>query len=83
MLRERGGIKEAAERAEGADRLLLTTVHNRSFLNSKAGLVLLKITKLSSYRLGFNSFCKKSVEVFFFPLCKPQHLLNKLYQPVL
>ena len=66
MLRERGGIKEAAERAEGADRLLLTTVHNRSYLNSKVGLVLLKITKLSSYRLGFNSYSNKRIEAFPF-----------------
>ena len=63
---EERGKKEVAERAEGAGRLLLIMGQNRSFLNSKAGLVLLKRTKLSSYRLGFNSFCKKSVEVFFF-----------------
>jgi hypothetical protein len=45
--------KEAAEKVEGAGRLLLTMGQNRSFLNSKAGLVLLKRTKISSYRLGF------------------------------
>ena len=35
MQRERGK-KEAAERAEGAGRLLLTMGQNRSFLNNKA-----------------------------------------------
>lgn len=39
----------------GTGRLLLTMGQNRSFLYSKAGLVLLKRTKLSSFRLGFNS----------------------------
>ena len=47
--------EEAAERAEGAGRLLLTMGQNRSFLNNKAGLVLLKGTKLFSYKYGFNS----------------------------
>jgi hypothetical protein len=40
--------KEAAEREEGESRLLLTMGQNRSFLNSKAGLVLLKRTEFSS-----------------------------------
>ena len=43
--------KEAAERAGAADRRLLTMGQNRSFLNSKTGLVLLKRTMLSSYKL--------------------------------
>jgi hypothetical protein len=60
--------EEAVERAEGAGRLLLTMGQNSSFLKNKAGLVLLKGTKLSSYRLGFNSFSNKSVEAFSFPM---------------
>jgi hypothetical protein len=60
--------KEAAERAEGACRLLLAMGQNRSSLNSKAGLVLLKSTKLSSYRLGFNSFSNEKVEAFSFSM---------------
>jgi hypothetical protein len=40
MLRESGG-KKAAKRAEKANRLLLSMGQNRSFLNNKAGLVLL------------------------------------------
>ena len=52
--------EEFAQRAERAGRLLLTMGQNRSFLNSKAGLVLLQRTK-PSYRLGFNSFINKRV----------------------
>ena len=44
MQRERGK-KKMLQRAEGAGRLLLTMGQNRSFLNNKAGLVLLKETK--------------------------------------
>ena len=44
--------KEAAERAEGAGRLLLTMGQNRSFLNSKAGLVLLKEQSFLLTNLG-------------------------------
>jgi hypothetical protein len=40
---------------------------NRSFLNSKTGLVL-KRTKLSSNRLGFNSSSNKRVEAFSFSM---------------
>ena len=67
MQRERGK-KKMSQRAEGAGRLLLTMGQNSSFLKNKAGLVLLKGTKLSSYRLGFNSFSNKSVEAFSFPM---------------
>ena len=56
------------QRAEGAGRLLLTMGQNRSFLNSKAGLILLKKIKLSSYRLGFNSFSNKRVGAFSFSM---------------
>jgi hypothetical protein len=38
--------EEAAESSEEADRLLLTRGQNRSFPNNKAGLILLKRTKL-------------------------------------
>jgi hypothetical protein len=41
MQRERGN-KKKLQRAERAGRLLLTMGQNRSFLNNKAGLVLLK-----------------------------------------
>ena len=61
--------EEAAER-EGAGRLLLTMGQSRSFLNSKAGLVLQKRTKLSPYRLGLNSLSSKRVEGFFFFLVR-------------
>jgi hypothetical protein len=44
MQRERE--KQKMQRAEGAGRLLLTMGQNRSFLNNKASLVLLKGTKL-------------------------------------
>lgn len=55
-MREKEG-KEAAE-AERAGRLLSSMGQNRS-LNSEESLVLLKRTKLFSYRLQFNSFSKK------------------------
>jgi hypothetical protein len=48
--KERRSCKES----EGVGRFPLTVGLNRYFLNSKAGLVLLKRTKLSSYRLVFN-----------------------------
>jgi hypothetical protein len=67
MQRERGKQKKL-QRAEGAGRLLLTMGQNRSFLSSKTGLVLLKRTKLSSCRLGFNSFSNKRVEFFSFSM---------------
>ena len=38
--------EEAAEKAEGAGRLLLAMGLNRYFLNSKTALVLLKTTEL-------------------------------------
>ena len=60
--------RDKEEVAEGAGRLLLTMGQNRSLLNSKAGLVLLKRTKLSPYRLGFNSFSSKRVEAFSFSM---------------
>jgi hypothetical protein len=78
--RGKGGQKEAAERAEGPGRLLLIIGQNRSSLNSKAGLVILQRTKLSSYRLGFNSFGNKMVEAFsFFIVCCP-HSHNKCFR---
>ena len=68
MQRERGK-KKMLQRAEGAGRLLLTMGQNRSFLNNKAGLVLLKGTKLFfSYKHGFNSFSIKRVEAFSFSM---------------
>ena len=62
--------EEAAERAEGAGRLLLTMGQNRSFLNNKADLVSLKGTKLFffSYKPGFSSFSIKRVEAFSFSM---------------
>jgi hypothetical protein len=60
--------EEFAQRAERASRLLLTMGQNRSFHDSKADLVLLKRTKLSSYRLGLNSFSNKTVEAFSFSM---------------
>jgi hypothetical protein len=58
--------EETAERTEGAGMPLLTMVQNRSFLNNKAGLLLLKETKPPYYKLGFNSFFTKRVEAFSF-----------------
>ena len=61
-MQKRKKIKKiAAEIAEEEGRLLLTMGWNRSSLNIKAGLVLLK-KKLSSYRLEFSSFINKRVE---------------------
>jgi hypothetical protein len=58
------------QRAEGAGRLLLTMGQNRSHGKDKAGLVLLKETKLFffSYKHGFNSFSIKRVEAFSFSM---------------
>ena len=67
MQRERGK-KKMLQRAEGAGRLLLTMGQNRSHGKDKAGLVLLKGTKLLSYKHGFNSFSVKSVEAFSFSM---------------
>ena len=47
------GKKKKLQRSEGVGRFLLTTGQNRYFLD-KAGLVLLKGTKLFSYKSGFN-----------------------------
>ena len=60
--------EEAAERTELVGRLALTMGQNRSLLNSKAGLVLLKRTKISSYKLGFISFRNKRVKAFSFSM---------------
>ena len=51
MQRERGK-KKMLQRAEGAGRLLLTMGQNRSHGKDKAGLGLLKETKLFSYKHG-------------------------------
>ena len=67
MQRERGK-KKMLQRAEGAGRLLLTMGQNRSHGKDKAGLVLLKETKLFSYKHGFNSFSIKRVEAFSFSM---------------
>ena len=67
MQRERGK-KKMLQRAEGAGRLLLTMGQNRSHGKDKAGLVLLKGTKLFSYKHGFNSFSIKRVEAFSFSM---------------
>ena len=45
---------------------LLTMEQNRSHGKNKAGFVLLKETKLFSYKHGFNSFSIKKVEAFSF-----------------
>jgi hypothetical protein len=55
-------------RAEGASRLLLTVGQSRSHGKDKAGLVLLKETKIFSYKHGFNSFSIKKVEAFSFSM---------------
>ena len=65
MQRERGK-KKMLQRAEGAGRLLLTMGQNRTHGKDKAGLVLLKETKIFSYKHGFNSFSIKRVEAFSF-----------------
>ena len=67
MQRERGK-KKKLQRAEGAGRLLLTMGQNRSHGKDKAGLVLLKETKLFSYKHRFNSFSIKKVEAFSFSM---------------
>lgn len=67
MQRKRGKI-EAAERTEGAGRLLLNMGQNGSFLNSNGGLVLLNRTKFSSYRLGHNSVRNKMLVAFSFSM---------------
>ena len=56
------------QRAEGAGRLLLTMGQNRSHGKDKAGLVLLKGTKLFSYKYVFNLFSIKRVEAFSFSM---------------
>ena len=68
MQRERGE-KKMSQRAEGAGRLLLTMGQNRSHGKDKAGLVLLKGTKLFfSYKHGFKSVSIKRVEAFSFSM---------------
>jgi hypothetical protein len=67
MQRERGK-KKMLQRAERAGRLLLTMGQNRSHDKDKAGLVLLKETKLFSYKHGCNSFSIKRVEAFSFSM---------------
>ena len=66
MQRERE--KQKMQRAEGAGRLLLTMGQNRSHGKDKAGLVLLKETKLFSYKHGFNSVSIKKEETFSFSM---------------
>ena len=69
MQRERDKKKKKIlQRAEGAGRLLLTVGQNRSHGKDKAGLVLLKETKLFSYKHGFNSFSIRRVEAFSFSM---------------
>ena len=63
MQRERGK-KKMSQGAEGAGSLLLTMGQIRCHSKDKAGLVLLKETKLFSYKHGFNSFSIKKVEAF-------------------
>ena len=53
MQRERGK-KKMLQRAEGAGRLLLTMGQNRPHGKDMAGLVLLKETKVFSYKHRFN-----------------------------
>ena len=65
MQRERGK-KKMLQRAEGTSKLLLTMGQNRCHGKDKAGLVLLKGTKLLSYKHGFNSFSIKGEEAFSF-----------------
>ena len=65
---QRESRKKKLQRAEGAGRLLLTMGQNRSHGKDKAGLVLLKGTKLFSYKHGFNSFSIKRVEAFSFSM---------------
>jgi hypothetical protein len=67
MQRERG-TKKMLQRAEGAGRRLLTMGQIRSHSKGKAGLALLKETKLLSYKHGFKSFSIKRVEAFSFSM---------------
>jgi hypothetical protein len=67
MQKERGK-KKMSQRAEGAASLLLTMGQNRSHGKDKAGLVLLKETKLFSYKYWLNSFSIKKVEAFSFSM---------------
>ena len=60
--------KEDVAEARGAGRLLLTMEQSRSHGKNKAGLVLLKETKLFSYKHGFNSFSIKKVGAFSFSM---------------
>jgi hypothetical protein len=68
MQKKTGKEERAAERAEGTGSLLLTMGQNRSFLKNKAGLVLLKGTKLPSLKPGFNSFSTERVRAFSFSM---------------
>jgi hypothetical protein len=60
--RDKKKKKKTLQRAEGS------VGQNRSQGKDKAGLVLLKETKLFSYKHGFNSFSIIKVEAFFFSL---------------
>jgi hypothetical protein len=57
-----------SQRAEGAGRLLLTMGQNRSHGKDKAGLVLLKETKLFSYKYWFNSVSIRKEKAFSFSM---------------
>lgn len=59
MQNAKGKGKRSYRESRKAGSLLLTMGQNSFFLNSKAGLVLLKSTKLFSFRLGFNSLAIK------------------------
>ena len=65
MQRERGKEK-MLQRAEGAGRLLLTMGQSRSHGKDKAGLVLLKGTKLFLTNMGLIHLTLKRVEAFSF-----------------
>ena len=67
MQREKGK-KKMSQRAEAAGRILLTMGQNRPHGKDKTGLVLLKETKIFSYKHGFNSFSIKKVEAFSFSM---------------
>ena len=58
MQKERG-TKKKLQRAEGAGRLLLTMGQNRSHGKDKAGLVLLKGTKLFLTNMGLIHLAEK------------------------
>ena len=77
MQRERGKEK-ILQRVEEADRLLLTLGQNMSFLNHKTDLVLLKGTKLISYKHGLNSFSVKRVKAFSLSM---QYRLELIFHP--